>query len=132
MAHDTDWRRHLPARTARRGWLHDHALTIVLVTLFLVSWVGQFIAQVLEVRDTAEEHGQAFSWSDFWPRFLSATFENWQSEFLQLFSFVLLTAYLIHRNSAESPDGDDETKAMLQELLDRTEPGKQDGGVRPA
>ncbi|UVS79299.1 DUF6766 family protein [Actinokineospora sp. UTMC 2448] len=99
MAHDTDWRRHLPARTARRGWLHDHALTIVLVTLFLVSWVGQFIAQVLEVRDTAEEHGQAFSWSDFWP---------------------------------QSPDGDDETKAMLQELLDRTEPGKQDGGVRPA
>ncbi len=55
---------------------------------------------------------------------------------LQLFTFVLLTADLIHRNSAESADGDDELKAMLQELLDRT-PGpdpevRQPEDVRPA
>jgi hypothetical protein len=41
---------------------------------------------------------------------------------------VVLTASLIHRTSAESPDGDDEIKAMLQELLARTEAGDQPGG----
>jgi hypothetical protein len=122
MADTGDWRRRLPARTARRGWLHDHLLTIVLGGMFLVSWVGQFVAQMVEVGQDAEEHGQSFLWSDFWPQFLSATFENWQSEFLQLFSFVALTAVLIHRNSSESADGDDEIKAMLEELMARTEP----------
>jgi len=120
---DTSWRRRLPPRTARQGWLHDHMLAVVLAALFLVSWVGQFVAQAVEVSKDAAEHGQQFAWSDFWPQFLSATFENWQSEFLQLLTFVVLTVHLIQRNSAESPDGDDELKAMLQELLDRTEPG---------
>ena len=133
MSDTESWRRRLPPRTARRGWWHDHMLTIVLIGLFLASWLGQFISQVAEVSNNAEEHGQTFSWSDFWPQFFSSTFENWQSEFLQLFSFVALTAYLIHRNSAESADGDDETKAMLQELLARTEPSdRQADRVPPA
>jgi Domain of unknown function (DUF6766) len=122
MAKRSSWQRRLPPRTARRGWLHDHLLTIVLGALFLASWVGQFIAQAVEAGNNAREHGQTFSWAQFWPEFLSATFENWQSEFLQLLTFVALTAHLIHRNSAESPDGDDETRAMLEELLARTEP----------
>jgi hypothetical protein len=121
MSKRSSWQRRLPPRSAQRGWLHDHLLTIVLVGLFVVSWIGQFVAQVAEVSNDAREHGQAFSWAEFWPQFLSASFENWQSEFLQLFSFVLLTAHLIHRGSAESPDADDETKAMLEELLARTE-----------
>lgn len=126
MSDTGDWRRRLPQRAARRGWVHDHLLTIALAALFLISWLGQFISQVAEVGNEAREHGSSFAWSEFWPQFLSATFENWQSEFLQLFSFVMLTAYLIHRNSAESADGDDEIKAMLAELLERTEP---DGGT---
>ena len=31
-----------------------------------------------------QEHGQAFSWADYLPNFLASTFENWQSEWLQL------------------------------------------------
>ena len=34
--------------------------------------------------------------------------ENWQSEFLQLLSFVVLTTFLIHRHSHESRDSQDE------------------------
>lgn len=131
MSDTKSWRRRLPARSARRGWLHDHMLSIVLVGMFLISWIGQFVAQAVEVKADAREHGQAFAWSDFWPQFWSATFENWQSEFLQLASFVVLTAYLIHRNSAESPDGDDETKAMLEELLARTDKRTAEEPVRP-
>src|SRR5690242_4415274 len=42
--------------------------------------------------------------------FASATFENWESEFLQMAVYVVLTAFLLQRGSAESrdPDGEDE------------------------
>jgi hypothetical protein len=45
--------------------------------------------------------------------------ENWQSEFLQLLAFVVLTAFLIHRGSHESRDGADELKAMLTDMDQR-------------
>lgn len=56
--------------------------------------------------------GYIWDWSQ-------ATFENWQSEFLQLLSFVLLTSFLIHKGSHESKDGDEEMKALIVSLHER-------------
>jgi hypothetical protein len=42
--------------------------------------------------------------------------ENWQSEFLQLLTFVVLTSFLIHRGSHESKDTDEEMMAMLKSI----------------
>lgn len=47
--------------------------------------LGQFVAMLIEVGNEAREHGESFSMSEFWPKFWSSTFENWQSEWLQLF-----------------------------------------------
>jgi hypothetical protein len=59
--------------------------------LFLASWVGQFIAQLIEVGNEARQHGEEFMMSEFWPQFFKTTFENWQSEWLQLaFQAVIL------------------------------------------
>ena len=56
----------------------------VLLALFVASWAGQFVTTVIEVGNDAREHGQTFAMSDVWLRFFNATFENWQSEWLQL------------------------------------------------
>jgi hypothetical protein len=56
----------------------------LLLALFLASWGAQFVSMLVEVGNDAREHGQAFEMSDFWPQFWSSTFENWQSEWLQL------------------------------------------------
>jgi hypothetical protein len=56
----------------------------LLLALFLASWAGQFVSTLVEVGNEARAHGEEFSMSEFWPTFLSATFENWQSEWLQL------------------------------------------------
>ena len=48
--------------------------------------------------------------------FGQSTLENWQSEFLQLFSFVVFSAVLIHRGSAESKDSDDRMEEALQRI----------------
>jgi hypothetical protein len=56
----------------------------LLLALFLASWAAQYVAMLVEVGNEARQHGQPFEMSDFLPRFWSATFENWQSEWLQL------------------------------------------------
>jgi hypothetical protein len=100
----------------RRHPLGDRGLAIVLAALFLVSWAAQFIAQLFVVRDEAEQHGSSFSWGEFWPQFWHSTMENWQSEFLQLLTFVVLTTYLIYRGSHESKDSDLEMQAALERI----------------
>ena len=103
--------------STKRRPLGNYGLSILLAVMFLTSRAGQFFAQLSEGKNEALQHGQAFQWSDFWPRFWQATFENWQSEFLQLLTFVVLTAFLIHKGSAESKDSDEE----MHERLDRIE-----------
>lgn len=48
--------------------------------------------------------------------FAAATFGNWQSEFLRLLAMVVLTAFLIHKGSAESKDSNDRIESKLDEL----------------
>jgi hypothetical protein len=102
----------------------DYNLSIVLLGLFLASWIGQGIFQWFEMANEAQAHGEASTLAEFIPAFFSATFENWQSEFLQLFTMVVLTAFLIHKGSHESKDQDekvDQTLARIEQRLERIE-----------
>ena len=87
----------------------DNGLTIVLLGLFAVSIVGQWIAGWHVEMEDARRHGQAvlsLGVYSFSPQFLSSVFENWESEFLQMAAYVVLTAVLVQRGSAESKDPD--------------------------
>jgi hypothetical protein len=96
--------------------LKDYGLSIALFLLFFFSWFGQGVFQWREFVAEQEEHKQPVQVSQYFDSFMQATFENWQSEFLQLFSFVVLATYLIHKGSPQSKDGDDEMKKMLQDI----------------
>jgi hypothetical protein len=99
--------------------LENYNLSIVLVILFLVSWVLQTYFGWYEFKAEQQEHGQAAQWfgdSGYVWAWSRATFENWQSEFLQLFSFVTLTGFLIHKGSPESRDGEDAMGAQLTRI----------------
>jgi hypothetical protein len=91
-------------------FLKDNGLTIVLLLLFVGSIGGQWIAGWHVAVDEALRHDQtpmALSAYTISPEFLSSVFENWESEFLQMSAYVLLTAFLIQRGSSESKDPDD-------------------------
>jgi hypothetical protein len=98
----------------------DYSLSIVLGALFLTTWAlhawtgwVHFVGQQDSHGETAELFGAAgYVW-----RWGEATFENWQSEFLQLLSFVVLTSFLVHRGSHESKDSSE----AMQQSLDRIE-----------
>jgi hypothetical protein len=68
----------------------------LLLFLFLASWVGQFVAMLIESGNDARAHGQSFQLDEFWAQFLSATFENWQSEWLQLLVQAVVLLGLKH------------------------------------
>jgi hypothetical protein len=87
----------------------NNGLTIALLGLFLVSIFGQWISGWKVENEELVRHGQdavslgAYTISS---AFLSSVFENWESEFLQMSTYVVLTAMLIQRGSAESRDPD--------------------------
>jgi disulfide bond formation protein DsbB len=63
----------------------------VLIVLFLGSWLGQLFTQISQFRTEQAMHQEPFSWGDFFAQFFASTFENWQSEWLQLiFQAILL------------------------------------------
>ena len=99
----------------------DYNLSIVLLGLFLASWLGQGIFQWFEIANEAQAHGETNTLAEFIPAFFSATFENWQSEFLQLFTMVVLTAYLVHKGSHESKDTDEKFERALARIEQRLE-----------
>ncbi len=64
----------------------------------------------------AKQHNQEFEMAEFNDSFLASTFENWQSEFLQLLTAAVLTSFLIRKGSAQSKDGENEIKERLQKI----------------
>jgi hypothetical protein len=101
-----------------RLW-QNYSLSIVLGAFFLLSWFAQTIGGWYEFVAEQQSHGDtatAFGPDGYVWGWMQATFENWQSEFLQLFTFVVLTTFLVHRHSHESKDSDDEMLAKLDRI----------------
>ena len=91
-------------------FLKNNGLTVALMALFLLSIIGQWFAGWHVENEELTEHGRdaiSLGAYAFDPAFLSSVFENWESEFLQMSAYVVLTAMLIQRGSAESRDPDD-------------------------
>jgi len=85
--------------------LRENALTIVLMSLFLASLIGQAVTGYRVHREDELEHGGVpvrFAAYLTSAHFVEATFENWESEFLQMAAYVLLTISLRQKGSAES------------------------------
>lgn len=94
-----------------------YSFAIVTGTLFLLSWIGQFVFQMIEVGNDAAEHGQSFEWGAFLPQFFSSTLENWQSEFLQLVWQAAGLALFYFWGSSQSREGNDRLEAKVDRLL---------------
>ena len=103
-------------RGMTRTW-KNFGLSIAFCLLFFITWAAQGVAQWQVFTDEQREHRQPVEIGDFTAEFSQSTLENWQSEFLQLFSFVVMSALLIHKGSAESKDSDD----RMEEALNRIE-----------
>jgi hypothetical protein len=95
-----------------RRVLRDNALSLTMFGMFLVFLVAQSFAGFRSNNNDNQEHGQPReSYTEYLASgaFVEATFENWESEFLQMGVYVLFTAWLIQKGSPESknPEGEE-------------------------
>jgi Domain of unknown function (DUF6766) len=95
-----------------RRLLRENGLAIVWLGLFFVTLIfGQSAVGHREYNSDQKEHGRPeVTYAEYVTssHFLEATMENWESEFLQMFMFVVLTACLYQKGSAESKKLDEE------------------------
>lgn len=99
----------MKGRPRASGFCKSHGLSVVMLGLFLVFLVGQSLSGQREYNDERRKRGEAeLGYADYLgsSHFAEATAENWESEFLQMFVYVLATAFLYQRGSAESKDPD--------------------------
>jgi len=85
--------------------LRENGLSLVLFLFFLIFLVGQSVTGHREYNSERREHGQpAVNYAEYLAssHFAEATFENWESEFLQMGVYVLFTVFLFQKGSSES------------------------------
>ena len=113
--------------------LRDDSLSITLAALFLIAWALQTWCGWVEFAAEQQQHGESAQWlgsSGYLWKWVAATMEKWQSEFLQLLTFVVLTSFLIHKGSHESKDGDEEMRAQLERIERKLDSVQQSSASR--
>ena len=94
-----------------RRFLRDNGLSVTLFVLFVVSLAGQALtgwrayAGELRLHDMPPPGFLAYLSSG---HFISGVFENWESEFLQMGVYVVLTVFLVQKGSSESKKPDED------------------------
>lgn len=111
-----------------KRFIHNNGLAIVFILLFLLSLGGQFVTGYHEHNKEREEEGMSLLSPEAYVQsghFIQATFENWESEFLQMALFVVLTISLRQKGSSESK------KLEGKEEVDREPSAKRPGAPWP-
>jgi hypothetical protein len=91
-----------------KRFFRNNGLSLVLFVLFFFTLlIGQSVVGYWHYNNEQQEHNQAtVTYPEYLTgnHFLEATMENWESEFFQMFFFVILTVFLYQKGSAESKD----------------------------
>ena len=103
------------ARGLRRLW-RDYSLSIVVGALFVATFVLHGLFGWWQYAADQRQNGSdptVWGPDGYVVYFGEWTFQNWQSEFLEVYLLIVLTASLVHKGSHESKDGEEEIKARL-------------------
>ncbi|MFM6974589.1 MAG: DUF6766 family protein [Agromyces sp.] len=89
--------------------LRDNGLVLAMASACLLSLLGMVASGWSAENEVRAEHGAApLALAGYLQsgQFREALFENWESEFLQMAMYVVLTVWLFQRGSSESKDPD--------------------------
>jgi len=97
--------------------MKKYAYGWITALFFLVSIAGHWIFGWYAFVEEAREHQQVAQVGSYLVEMGRDTFENWQSEFLQLIWQVLGLAYFLYIGSPASKENDDRLEAKVDELM---------------
>ncbi|MBE9586663.1 hypothetical protein IM792_19595 [Mucilaginibacter sp. JRF] len=110
----------------KHGFLYRNSLSLVFLTLFLLTLVAQALTGWKEHnQELQDEHALALNFMAYLStgHFISSTFENFQSEFLQMALYVILTVGLRQQGSAESKSLDESEDVDREPIASADAPG---------
>lgn len=85
--------------------------------LFLFSFIGHWSTAWFAYVDEQKTHNQPIEVNQYLVEVSRDTFENWQSEFLQLIWQVAGLSFLWYVGSPQSKEGDDRKEEKLDAIL---------------
>ena len=104
----------------------------ITLALFLVSWIGHWVFGWMHYVHEQEDHNQPVEVRDFVNKTLAETFENWQSEFLQLCWQVAGLAFLLYVGSPQSKEGDERLEEKIDFLVEQVGGEKGEAFIKKA
>ncbi|AUN31411.1 DUF6766 family protein [Niveispirillum cyanobacteriorum] len=108
--------------------MQRYAYGWITLAFFAISMLGHWIFGWFAYADAAIQHGNAPTLVPFIMQMGRETFENWQSEFLQLLWQVCGLAYFLYAGSPASKENDDRMEAKIDALL-RLQAGDRAGSL---
>jgi hypothetical protein len=94
-----------------KKFFRNNGLSLVFFLMFVIALIGQAFTGLKEYNQELAEEGVSQVGIGAYlltGHFLQVTFENWESEFLQMALFVTLSISLFQKGSSESKDPDEE------------------------
>jgi hypothetical protein len=115
-------------------WIKENSLGLAMFILFLIFIGGQSLAGHRNYNSEQQDHNQQeVSYTEYVSSgdFVESVFENWESEFLQMGSYVFLTVFLLQKGSSESKklEGDEPVDAKPRKSKHAPWPIKKGGIV---
>lgn len=118
-----------------KRWLKNNSLSIVMFGAFFAILLGQSFVGLRNYNSQQQEHNQPeVGYIEYVASgdFVESVFENWESEFLQMGAFVILTVFLRQKGSPESKklEGEEPEDAQPKRTSNKNAPWPvRKGGV---
>jgi uncharacterized protein (DUF486 family) len=109
-----------------RRLLRENGLSIAMFGLFAVFLGAQSLTGWHSFNSDEVEHGgRVVGYASYLTtgHFMEGVFENWESEFLQMASYIVLTIWLVQKGSAESKPLEGDEERDRDPRLDRDKEG---------
>jgi hypothetical protein len=109
--------------------MRKYSFAWVTAAFFLFSLVGHWLFGWFAFVDEQQALAQPVEVGPYLVEMLRDTFENWQSEFLQLMWQVAGLAMLYYAGSPQSRGDDERMESKLDAILRRVEPDKAEAVI---
>jgi hypothetical protein len=106
--------------------LKKYGFAWVTLGFLLISLLGHWVFGWFAYVDEQTMHNAPVEAGGYVIEMLRDTFENWQSEFLQLLWQVVGLTILLYVGSPQSKESEDRTEEMLKEILRKVDPDGAD------
>lgn len=110
--------------------LKKYGFAWVTLGFLVISLIGHWVFGWFAYADEQRTLGATAEAAGYVVEMLRDTFENWQSEFLQLLWQVVGLTVLLYVGSPQSKESEDRDEAILEEILRKVAPDDADRFLR--